>query len=516
MFKRFRLTKWFVILFIILFCCNVVHAAGGFAGGNSSTNKPAGKNKQIQFNDNGKLSGSEIEYNKTDKSTNFPGSVSIGDAGQGQFRFDPDTNKFQWSQNSGAVWNNFDALGGGIDWTMDQGATDIHPGNIPSLPYLAIGDVGTILQGYSAELSVIAALACTENQIIKRNGEGGWICAEDGGGAPEADPVFFAWDKSTGIIITESQISDLQAYLTQAAADLLYASIDHDHTGVYQPSDDDLTEFSILDCSEGQIPKQDASGNWVCGSDDGGTGDSWPELEDCSGITSGCCLDTNDGYLYCYDGDSVEEVARPSSVVSIADPNADRIYFWDDSAGTGGEPALLAPDGSTLEISGTTLQAKDGGITEAKMSAGAAAKVNRYHQTAHFDPDKQYASYGGIVVLDPYTPAATTISHFRIRIRPTAVVELTVTVKFKADAADFSGGTTICTGDTASGLLSVSAADCTGVDTPFTGCTGSGTGNPFSAWDNTIPAGSLVWMEIGDDPDSGSVHGTVVLDGSYD
>jgi uncharacterized protein (TIGR02145 family) len=33
------------------------------------------------------------------------------------------------------------------------------------------------------------------------------------GGIAETDPVFAAWDKSTGIIITESQISDLQQYL---------------------------------------------------------------------------------------------------------------------------------------------------------------------------------------------------------------------------------------------------------------------------------------------------------------
>jgi hypothetical protein len=33
----------------------------------------------------------------------------------------------------------------------------------------------------------------------------------------ELDPVFVAWDKSTGISITESQVSDLQAYLLSVA-----------------------------------------------------------------------------------------------------------------------------------------------------------------------------------------------------------------------------------------------------------------------------------------------------------
>ncbi|MFH1231546.1 MAG: hypothetical protein V1709_08645 [Planctomycetota bacterium] len=40
-----------------------------------------------------------------------------------------------------------------------------------------------------------------------------WVSAQ-GYLTAETDPVFIAWDKSTGISITESQISDLQAYLT--------------------------------------------------------------------------------------------------------------------------------------------------------------------------------------------------------------------------------------------------------------------------------------------------------------
>ena len=39
--------------------------------------------------------------------------------------------------------------------------------------------VGTSLQAYDPDLVAIAALTCTENQIIKRNGSGTWICADD-------------------------------------------------------------------------------------------------------------------------------------------------------------------------------------------------------------------------------------------------------------------------------------------------------------------------------------------------
>jgi len=48
-------------------------------------------------------------------------------------------------------------------------------------------------------------------------------------------------------------------------------------------------------------------------------------------------------------------------------------------------------------------------LDEGNMTAAAVLKHRRYHQTAHFDPDNQYATYGGILVLDPVTAAAITI-----------------------------------------------------------------------------------------------------------
>lgn len=46
----------------------------------------------------------------------------------------------------------------------------------------------------------------------------------------ETDPIFVAWDKSTGITITESQISDLQSYLTSSAIGTTVQSYDADLT----------------------------------------------------------------------------------------------------------------------------------------------------------------------------------------------------------------------------------------------------------------------------------------------
>lgn len=52
-------------------------------------------------------------------------------------------------------------------------------------------------------------------------------------------------------------------------------------------------------------------------------------------------------------------------IESLADPGADRMAFWDD-----GETAMkwLAPDGTTIEISGTTLQVLAGGLDHGTLS----------------------------------------------------------------------------------------------------------------------------------------------------
>jgi len=44
---------------------------------------------------------------------------------------------------------------------------------------------------------------------------------------------------------------------------------------------------------------------------------------------------------------------------ALTDPGADRIYFWDETANAS---KWLAPDGTTIEISGTTLRAIASGI----------------------------------------------------------------------------------------------------------------------------------------------------------
>jgi len=96
--------------------------------------------------------------------------------------------------------------------SVEIGAGTIVSGNFAAIdwangPYfiktetnLAVGTSYTIT-GTSQLLSVPYALHAKTAEIVT-------------GGITETDPVFEAWDKSTGISITESQISDLQNYLT--------------------------------------------------------------------------------------------------------------------------------------------------------------------------------------------------------------------------------------------------------------------------------------------------------------
>jgi hypothetical protein len=56
---------------------------------------------------------------------------------------------------------------------------------------------------------------------------------------------------------------------------------------------------------------------------------------------------------------------------TLVDPNADRIFFWDDSAGS---TAFLAP-GTTLAISTTTIDVADGGISDTKLRDSSGVSV---------------------------------------------------------------------------------------------------------------------------------------------
>lgn len=128
------------------------------------------------------------------------------------------------------------------------------------------------------------------------------------------------------------------------------------------------------------------------------------------------------------------------------------------------------------------------------LTAAQLTKLSRYHQVMQFDANVMYDSYGGVLVVDDYTDAAITISRLHVTLNEDPTTELLFTAKFKASGVNYSGGTVIGSGTTTAGILTVD-----------------------SGWtDNTIPAGSKIWLEIGTSPDATTVNCSASLTGSYD
>ena len=61
---------------------------------------------------------------------------------------------------------------------------------------------------------------------------------------------------------------------------------------------------------------------------------------------------------------------------ALADPNADRLVFWDDSAGA---LKWLAPDDTTIEVNLTTLQVKAGGIGSTHIGTSFGVEATNLH-----------------------------------------------------------------------------------------------------------------------------------------
>jgi hypothetical protein len=96
-----------------------------------------------------------------------------------------------------------------VDWNAASGGASI--ANKPSLGTASAATLGTgagqvpvtgEYQPSDADLAAIAALSCTENQIIKRNGAGAWACAADAtAGAPTFDGIGSGTNKSAAMVI---------------------------------------------------------------------------------------------------------------------------------------------------------------------------------------------------------------------------------------------------------------------------------------------------------------------------
>lgn len=115
----------------------------------------------------------------------------------------------------------------------------------------------------------------TADQVLpSQTGQNGKVLGTDGlsvswfnsGALVETDPIFMVWDKSTGISITESQISDLQAYLTAETDPVAMGYLDQNVKTTSSPSFTGLsvgTLSGILKGTAGAVSAiTDNSANW--------------------------------------------------------------------------------------------------------------------------------------------------------------------------------------------------------------------------------------------------------------
>ena len=142
-----------------------------------------------------------------------------------------------------------------IDWTLDEYFIEISiNGNILnttqllSVPYALHSKTAENITGTISETDPIfstwdksSGISITENQITDLQS---YLTAE-------TDPTFSAWDKSTGINITENQITNLQDYLT-AETDPAFSAWDKS-TGI------NITESQITDLQDYLTAEVDGS-----------------------------------------------------------------------------------------------------------------------------------------------------------------------------------------------------------------------------------------------------------------
>ena len=143
----------------------------------------------------------------------------------------------------------------------------------------------------------------------------------------ETDPVFTAWDKSTGIEISESQITDLGNYITGITAESIGSLSDVDLTG----------------WAENKILKFDATGNLIVATDESGTGGGIA-LTDLD-ATSPLAYNSTTGVFSLASGYTIPTDTEKG--------NYDTAYGWGDHAGlylasyTETDPVFTAWDKST-------------------------------------------------------------------------------------------------------------------------------------------------------------------------
>ncbi len=173
-------------------------------------NKPVGmKTTILQGNPNGTIVYQEFYY--PNPQTNANGLVTL-EIGSG-FVLSGNFANINWANGPYFIKTEADPTGG-------SNYTITGTSQLMSVPYALHAKTAESITGGITETDPVfnawdksTGIAITEGQITDLQN----YLTE------ESDPVFTAWDKSTGVVITESQITDLQNYLTEETDPLFNA-----------------------------------------------------------------------------------------------------------------------------------------------------------------------------------------------------------------------------------------------------------------------------------------------------
>jgi hypothetical protein len=216
-----------------------------------------------------------------------------------------------------------------------------------------------------------------------------------------------------------------------AKADTAHAHAIADVTGLQaaldgkQPLDTDLTAIAALVSAADKLPYATGAGTWAL-ADFSAFGRSLVDDADATAAraTLGLVIGTN---VQAFN-------TGLGQIAGLADPNADRLLFWDDSAGAYTYLTL----GTNLSITGTTLNATGGGasalddLTDVIITAPSTGQVLKFNGTNWVNDTDSTA--GGSTALDDLSDVAITsaaVGHL-LRHNGTSFVNVLGTDHFQA------------------------------------------------------------------------------------
>ncbi len=263
-----------------------------------------------------------------------------------------------------------------------------------------INAIGTRLDAVETQTNLIHSALQAETDPLWTAASGSVYQAIADVSVEETDPVFSAWDKSTGISITESQISDLQSYLTSEVDPAWHSGTGAIYSAISEVGDQVSTVSGRVDQVESDLSaaidlKQDAA-----------TAATDAELSaavaDAPNWTAAYAWGNHAlaGYLTSYtEADPAFAAWNKSTGISITESQISDLqsYLTAES-----DPAWHSGTGAIYSAIGTKQDAATA-ATDAELTAGLATKQD----AATAATDSELQALGGARV--PYTGATSDV-----------------------------------------------------------------------------------------------------------